>query len=482
MWGGRTALLSNFGSEFHVLPASAICASLASKAPWLSFNGRAPTALETSYVFWACKQDLNLPTTQEFHDRSIQATNVKDKFKLMKDLKPDTFCDLLGEVSKVFDSRYDIVTVYLSDYTPHKDFYNHVWGGSSEGGRDGDDYGYIKSRPKTTDWPGPFGKMSIQLTLFDGHAAFARENVKANQWILLRNVQIKFGRTGGCLEGFQRGEQQGYDGRHRIQIMKPAAEGDDNNARWKEGVRRKLEWQKKFAKQKEAFENANSGAGEKRKRKWNGEDGLGKNGRQRRKMKRAAGHARGDAERLGLNPNGTYNSTNFSQQKKKFVFAKKFEDPLTLQTVQCSYRNKPIIRLSEFVKPRPISNSPEHADIYAPFTVSNCRANVRVVDYFPEKIEDFAVGRRVTEYDILSDYSGGEDFDSEEDMKSFRSGKGFVERKWEWRFALIVEDSSFPQERIILLVDNQSAQMLLGLDEDACKYVIQYPLASKLLT
>jgi protection of telomeres protein 1 len=100
-----------------------------------------------------------------------------------------------------------------------------------------------------------------------------------------------------------------------------------------------------------------------------------------------------------------------------------------------------------------------------PFHACKYRANVRVVNYFPARVEDFAVGRRVTEYDILSDYSGGEDTDVEADRQTFKSGKGFV-KKYEWRFALEVEDAdpTAKRERMWLLVDNHSAQALLNLD------------------
>jgi hypothetical protein len=88
-----------------------------------------------------------------------------------------------------------------------------------------------------------------------------------------------------------------------------------------------------------------------------------------------------------------------------------------------------------------------------------------VVGYFPDKVEDFSVGRRISDYDILSDYSGGEDTDVEEDRRVFKSGNGFA-KKWDWRFALEVEDADpkSPKERMWLLVDNHNAQGLLGID------------------
>ena len=91
---------------------------------------------------------------------------------------------------------------------------------------------------------------------------------------------------------------------------------------------------------------------------------------------------------------------------------------------------------------------------------------MRVVGYFPLKIEDFTVGRVSSEYDMLSDYSGGEDTNPEENMRAFRSGKGIPEKEWEWRFALQVvdvSDKSFVY-RTWLLVNNHDAQMLLNMD------------------
>lgn len=71
---------------------------------------------------------------------------------------------------------------------------------------------------------------------------------------------------------------------------------------------------------------------------------------------------------------------------------------------------------------------------------------------------------------MLSDYSGDEDTDHEEDLRNFRKGKGFGRKVWEWRFALQVEDASKDaKERIWLMVDNHAAQGLLNLEENATK-------------
>lgn len=122
-------------------------------------------------------------------------------------------------------------------------------------------------------------------------------------------------------------------------------------------------------------------------------------------------------------------------------------------------------------KHRVVVNGDFDFPVVLPFVNQKYRANVRVVDFFPDRLEDFAVGRRRSEYDILSDYSGGESTDNEEDMRTFRKGKGFGgEKVWSWRFALLVEDLAEDHELvgkrpyIWLNVDNQAAQGLLDMD------------------
>lgn len=112
-------------------------------------------------------------------------------------------------------------------------------------------------------------------------------------------------------------------------------------------------------------------------------------------------------------------------------------------------------------------------ELDSPFTIAKYRANVRVVDYFPPRIEDFAVGSRSSEFDLLEEFSGLEDTDAEQSRKLWRSGQGHPKDKWEWRFALKVEDaeSEGSGDTMWLIVDNSSAQMLLNLEDDATRYI-----------
>lgn len=317
MWAGFVSLVSNWGTEFHVIPASRIPQSI-SEIPanlWASTpqKARRPTISETEYVIWAnkFKDSLFLPSSDEFEDRAVKAMNIKQKFSLLKDVKNESFHDVLGEVIKVFQGSGEAITVYLSDYTGNSLFYNYSWLGIDGAvARDGDEYGYTKARSKTPkDWPGPYGKLTIQLTLFDPHATFVRESVKVGQWVFLKNVQFKLGRN-GCLKGYLREDRKAFEGKIQVEVMqrRDDEEGDEvseNYLRWKDGIRRKYEWEERFKKQKrELVEEASGGFKEKRKQA----DGV-MNSKRRRTERRAAASAKvadaaNRAKELDLNENG----------------------------------------------------------------------------------------------------------------------------------------------------------------------------------
>jgi protection-of-telomeres protein 1 len=313
MYKGGVSMLTNLSTEIHVLPASKIPTSTSgsSNALWRSYppnKGKRPTASETAYVIAANGHvaELALPSTMEFQEKSMHAMNAKDKFALLKDVKDQRFYNILGEVIQVYDASFDRVTMYLSDYTANSEFYHRAWGeGETSNSRDGDEYNYIKARSKVVkSWPGPYGKMSIQLTLYDAHATFVREQVKANDWVLLENVQIKYGNMGGCLEGFLRGDRNAFEGKAQIEIMQLSEERDENDSRWREAVARKFKWEKKFKQEKQDL--LDEAAGRKRKR---GDEPPKMNSKARRKKSRAEREGKGLMreqklkEKLNLNGN-----------------------------------------------------------------------------------------------------------------------------------------------------------------------------------
>jgi len=279
----------------------------------------APTLAETRYVSWlhGRSADLDLPSETEFETRTIQSVQHKDRFRLLKDAKCERsgfiFVDLIGEVVKIHDAGYDHVSVYFTDYTSNPNFYNYVWGGSfNDPDEIQDEYGYLqvgRSRTKKPDWQGPFGTLTIQLTAYDMQATFIREKVKTKQWVLLTNVQIKYGRNGGLLEGFIRERQK-----IAIEVLDTSIEAS-NGGRLQEALKRKLTWTKRFQQQQQAIQHEESGTG-KRKRDGDEQPEPKKlNSKQRRQQERAAAEKKvKDAELKkaklkNLNPNSRCGAT-----------------------------------------------------------------------------------------------------------------------------------------------------------------------------
>jgi protection-of-telomeres protein 1 len=329
---GAVSLLSNIASEFHVLEASKIPPSIsaASTATWRSTPSsqcKRPTHAETCYVISANSHvnEIALPTNQEFQDKSIQAMNVKDKFGLLKDVKPNCYYNILGEVIRVWEGPSGAITVYLSDYTTNTGFFNYEWRGTGRTAnpRDGDEYGYTNSKAKKAkEWPGPYGKMSIQLTLYDANADFVREQVKVGQWILLYNIRIKYGKMAQILEGSLHSEGD----RILVEVMEMAEEPGDNDKRFKEGVHRKYDWWKKFNEQNKKNLDEEVGLGDKRKR--GNEDPSKSNSKTRRKERRATAElkaARLDAnlmKTLNLNENSQYYHSYFGKLNTEISYSK----------------------------------------------------------------------------------------------------------------------------------------------------------------
>lgn len=113
----------------------------------------------------------------------------------------------------------------------------------------------------------------------------------------------------------------------------------------------------------------------------------------------------------------------------------------------------------------------ENMKLQLPFFNANYRSNIRVVDFMPSSLKDFAVPKKATsEFDVLSDNEDDSDSDSASGSESEPDMmKDFTTvRQWEWRFYLQLEDAAVApnqkKERVWVSVDNQSAQCLMDLD------------------
>ncbi|KAK8034419.1 hypothetical protein PG993_009414 [Apiospora rasikravindrae] len=447
------SLLSNFKTQILVYSASAIpMPPTPANDALKSHTGpkaKQPGDEEQVYVSWlyhAVNKDT-LPDANEFEEQANRSLNIKEKFSLLKDVGDGGFYDLIVEVIKDPHDLLDKVSMWVTDYTENKYFFNHSWDTSNaDPGRDGDPYGYTSAfqNPTMRAWPGPFGRHCLQLTCWEPHAGHLRSQVRAGKWIRMRNLQIKYGRNGGNLEGFLR-EDRAHPSRLGFEVLELSDFSEDADPRVKEAIKRKLEYNKKFKQQKAALTGSKDLKAIGAKRKGKGEPAM-LNSKQRRKLQRAQNEQKVEkqqaqkAELLGLN-----------------------------KQVTCESEDQPISPLDRILDgvswKRNGINGEEHVAL--PFTNVKFRANVRVVDFRPRRLEDFAAGRKVTEFDCLSDYDGGSGSESEGQggtLDSFAAPKS-----WEWRFALELEDAS-PKgkgekaERMWALVDNYEAQQLTNMD------------------
>jgi protection of telomeres protein 1 len=110
----------------------------------------------------------------------------------------------------------------------------------------------------------------------------------------------------------------------------------------------------------------------------------------------------------------------------------------------------------------------EKQRVGVPFVCINSRVHVRVVDFHPSRLEDFAVARQQTESDIFSDTEPDSASNSSSDDEDHAPNEPKI---WEWRFSLLLEDASprasQPPARVWAAVSHHDAQLLTRLDDPA---------------
>jgi len=245
------SLLSNYATAVHVFkhkdiplypePATPVPLPGADKLP-------GELCKYVSFVNGTITRDY-IPDSSTFQARKEQSMNFKEKFRELKDVQQYKFVDLIAEVVRPpFDSNFERVTLWITDYTENDGFYNFVSHGTSDPQTiHGDAMGYTSAFDPSQSWQGPWGKLCLQLTCFDQHADWVRDNVKAHQWLLLRNVNIKIGRNGNNLEGFLRGDRSGMKQGVGVTVLDPF-DTENVDPRLKEALRRKRDYRVSYRK------------------------------------------------------------------------------------------------------------------------------------------------------------------------------------------------------------------------------------------
>ncbi|KAE9983550.1 hypothetical protein BLS_004132 [Venturia inaequalis] len=311
------------------------------------------------------------------------------KFSLLKDIQNGTYVSLVGEVRKLWGTRNG-TQMYLTDYTSNSLLFEYKPDDGQAEGQDGDDHGYLSNMQKR-GWKGPLGKMTIQITLWPPHDYFVNTEVVEGDIVLVRNMHVAF--QGKYLEGKLHTDQkfpQQVDVR-KIPSNDPLAVAMKDR-------------QTQYEEQKLAAENrlpAKSRAEKKKKKK---------------KKKAALEALQQNEEGEGTLDSPTDVVGGIGLTKKAKVNA----------NVVSGNVHQPCLTLSEFIDtPHLQTQDASGNPMTLPFVNQRVRSRVRVVDFAPEKIEDFA--------QCMSD-------EKYNNMPAGRAANN-NQNVWEWCFDILVEDA-----------------------------------------
>ncbi|KAL4787911.1 hypothetical protein BJX76DRAFT_368258 [Aspergillus varians] len=345
---------------------------------------------------------------------SKSTSTPRQKFSLLKDIEKRQFVDLMGEICKIHDNDSEKATLYLTDYTENEDFFCYASDNDDDPGhgREGDEYGYIKHPKKK--WNGPSGRMTIQITLWEPHASFLRANFNENDIVRLKNVRIKGSRVeGGTLEGVLHTNRDNPDAVNAFPI------DISSDSRGQQLLSRREEYWKAHPKK------------QKRKSDEDAETPKKKSNTKKKAVKAQTKKECGQTT-LSINKRTAVND---------------HVKPRVPPNVSCQ-------SLEDIIN-NPSHNNPSPGSITyrLPFQNLCYFSTVRVVDFYPPLLEDFAVHQ---EHASLA-------YDKKRDPTTSRTYS-----KWEWRFCLLVESitpatAHQPKERVKLFVSNPEAEHLLNM-------------------
>lgn len=289
VYEGMTTGLSSRATSWVVFPAESIPTKAPSSAVQLKnvkeARGLAPTLSEMHYAICLCNSrdrstvtaPSSLPTGSAVTPvlDAPSTVQVRDKFSLVRDVNVSTFYNLVGQVVKLYPSN-GRVELYITDYTSHCLVWNYPEPDDGIGsGREGDEYDYTAGCSANKKWKGPYGKMTLTVTLWGNNAYFCQQHIKEDDFVHLRNVHVKYSKD-AKVEGALHSDRR-YPDRIDVTILK----SDDGDDRVKDVLRRKRDYWKKFNNKAEDFANQTKAL----KRKGMGDDKTRSKNQARKKRK-----------------------------------------------------------------------------------------------------------------------------------------------------------------------------------------------------
>ena len=260
-WSGMTMAMSTWGTSWVVFPADSIPAKAPTSAVQLKnvkeTRALAPTISEMHYAISLCNSrdrstftSPHSPPTAPASNPSLDVPSTgqgRNKFSLIKDVHVATFYDLVGQVVKLYPNN-GRVELYITDYTGNCMLWHYPEPDDGSGsGREGDEYNYTTNNLAKNKWNGPYGKLTLTVTLWGNNAYFGQQQLKEGDFVHLRNVHIKFSKD-SKVEGALHSDRL-YPDRIDVTVLKD----NDDDDRVKDVLRRKRDYWKKFNNKTEGF-------------------------------------------------------------------------------------------------------------------------------------------------------------------------------------------------------------------------------------
>lgn len=344
---------------------------------------------------------------------------------LIQDVEVGRIVQLLGQVVKMNTFDSEKIILYLTDYTENPSLTDFKK--DDEAGEEGDRFGHLSRRKG--NWPGPWGQLTIQATLWEPHASFAREKVKAGDLVHLTYVRIKEG-LGDGIEAVVH-EDRRYHEKVHVRVVSP-----DYNEQAQELISRRQAYWKIHGRPSDDPKKAE------KKRKKNEQK------QKETRMEEGQSTLPATTSQVKKNPR--------SECFQSFSSSTAF--PFSNPTVKSRNIEVPT-RSIESILAGETHNIPIPGGISykLPFQNVCYRLLVRVVDFFPPDLADFAV-----EVPMKSIVHRGDD--------EMDDGDNNQRTEWQWRFCLLVEGTEpmaskqQPRELMKIYVAGAEGEHLLGLD------------------
>jgi hypothetical protein len=283
---------------------------------------------------------------------------------LVKDLRHRDFADICGQVVKQFPGNRGC-ELYITDYTENKEMFFYAppeMDGNEE--REGDEFGYTAVPKKS--WPGPYGYLVLQVNTQEPHSSYANASVREGDFVLLQNVRAKIRTDISKLQGDMWPDQANPD---RVQIVKSMS------------INKSPEVQALLTRKERywAARKAKAQANEEGERKQ-----LTRS--EKKRLRKQQNKANATADEQQEEPNDVCEE----QIGPTIVSSKKELN----QHVRCGYQEIPISTIRNILDPenkRHTCKIPNGTTQILPFVNAKYRARVRVIDFHPKVVEDFAI-------------------------------------------------------------------------------------------